>query len=41
LRTIVPCAHAGDDDPLVCLARGYDAQGNPVCTLHSVLLRGG
>lgn len=32
LRTIVPCAHAGDDDPLVCLARGYDAQGNPVCT---------
>lgn len=32
LRTIVPCAHASDEDPLVCLARGYDAQGNPVCT---------
>jgi hypothetical protein len=32
LRTIVPCAHAGDDDPLICLARGYDAQGNPLCT---------
>jgi hypothetical protein len=32
LRTIVPRAHASDEDPLICLARGYDAQGNPVCT---------
>jgi hypothetical protein len=32
LRTIVPRAHASDEDPLACLARGYDAQGNPVCS---------
>ena len=32
LRTIVPRAHDSDKDPLSCLTRGYDAQGNPVCS---------
>jgi hypothetical protein len=32
LRTIVPRAHASDGDALACLKRGYDAQGNPVCS---------
>lgn len=32
LRTIVPRAHDSDKDPLACLRRGYDAQGNPVCS---------
>jgi len=32
LRTIVPRAHASDENPLACLARGYDAQGNPICS---------
>jgi len=32
LRTIVPRAHDSDKDLLACLARGYDAQGNPVCS---------
>jgi hypothetical protein len=32
LRTIVPRAHASDEDPLACLTRGYDAQGNPICS---------
>jgi hypothetical protein len=31
LRTIVPRRHADDENPLTCLQRGYDAQGNPVC----------
>ncbi len=31
LRTIVPRRHAQDADPLACLQRGYDAQGNPLC----------
>ena len=33
LRTIALRHHPSDDDPLACLKRGYDAQGNPVC-LH-------
>jgi hypothetical protein len=37
LRTIVPRHHTCDDDPLTCLSRGYDAQGNPLC-LHGYLL---
>jgi hypothetical protein len=37
LRTIVPRRHTCDDDPLTCLGRGYDAQGNPLC-LHGYLL---
>jgi hypothetical protein len=37
LRTIVPCAHASDEDLLACLQRGYDAQGNPLC-LHGYRL---
>jgi len=37
LRTIVPRRHTGDDDPLTCLSRGYDAQGHPLC-LHGYLL---
>lgn len=32
LRTIVLRTHDSDKDPLACLARGYDAQGNPVCS---------
>jgi hypothetical protein len=32
LRTLVPRAHASDKDLQTCLARGYDAQGNPVCS---------
>jgi hypothetical protein len=32
LRTIVPRSHASDEDLLACLARAYDAQGNPVCS---------
>jgi hypothetical protein len=31
LRTIVPRRHAEDENPLTCLQRGYDAQGNPLC----------
>jgi hypothetical protein len=31
LRTIVPRRYSEDDDPLVCLKREYDAQGNPIC----------
>jgi hypothetical protein len=31
LRTIVPRRHTDDEDPLTCLQRGYDAQGNPLC----------
>ena len=31
LRIIKPCHHAADKDPLACLRRGYDAQGNPLC----------
>ena len=31
LRTIALRHHPSDDDPLACLKRGYDAQGNPVC----------
>ncbi|MGD9101815.1 MAG: hypothetical protein PVF45_15135, partial [Anaerolineae bacterium] len=37
LRTIVPCRHREDEDPLACLKRGYDAQGNPLC-LHGYRL---
>jgi hypothetical protein len=37
LRTIVPRRHAGDEDPLTCLQRGYDAQGTPLC-LHGYRL---
>jgi hypothetical protein len=37
LRTIVPRRHSSDDDPLTCLSRGYDGQGNPLC-LHGYLL---
>jgi hypothetical protein len=32
LRTIVLFPHASDEDALTCLRRGYDAQGNPLCT---------
>jgi hypothetical protein len=31
LRIIVPRHHTEDDDPLVCLKRGYDAHGTPLC----------
>ena len=31
LRTIDLRQQATDEDPLACLARGYDKQGNPVC----------
>ena len=31
LRTIIIRHHASDQDPLACLQRGYDAQGNPLC----------
>jgi hypothetical protein len=31
LRTIVPRRHKCDEDPLTCLGRGYDGQGNPLC----------
>ena len=31
LRLIDPRHQAGDDDPLNCLKRGYDAQGTPLC----------
>jgi hypothetical protein len=31
LRTIDLRQHATDDDPLVCLKRGYDKHGNPLC----------
>jgi hypothetical protein len=37
LRTIVPRRHSEDDDPLTCLKRGYDDQGNPLC-LHGYRL---
>jgi hypothetical protein len=37
LRTIVPRRQAGDEDPLTCLQRGYDAQGTPLC-LHGYRL---
>jgi hypothetical protein len=33
LRTIRLLPMHGDDDPLTCLKRGYDAQGNPLCPL--------
>jgi hypothetical protein len=32
LRIIVPRRHAEDDNPLSCLRREYDAQGNPICS---------
>ncbi len=32
LRTIALFPHPGDNNPLVCLRRGYDAQGIPLCT---------
>jgi hypothetical protein len=31
LRLIDPRAATGDDDPLTCLKRGYDAKGVPLC----------
>jgi hypothetical protein len=31
LRTIKLRHHSSDEDPLSCLRRGYDAQGNPLC----------
>lgn len=37
LRTIKLRHHATDKDPLTCLRRGYDAQGNPLC-LHGYRL---
>lgn len=37
LRTIVPRRDSSDDDPLTCLQRGYDAQGQPLC-LHGYRL---
>ena len=37
LRTIKLRHHATDEDPLTCLRRGYDAQGNPLC-LHGYRL---
>jgi len=32
LRTIVLHRATDDEDPLVCLTRGYDAQGTPLCS---------
>jgi hypothetical protein len=37
LRTMIPRRYTEDEDPLTCLQRGYDAQGNPVC-LHGYRL---
>jgi hypothetical protein len=37
LRTIEPRRDTGDADPLTCLQRQYDAQGNPLC-LHGYRL---
>jgi hypothetical protein len=37
LRTIVPRRDKDDDDPLTCLQREYDGQGNPLC-LHGYRL---
>ncbi len=37
LRIIVPRRYSKDDNPLFCLKRGYDAQGNPLC-LHGYRL---
>ena len=37
LRIIVPRRHTEDQNPLSCLKRGYDAQGNPLC-LHGYRL---
>jgi hypothetical protein len=37
LRTIKPRRETEDEDPLTCLRREYDAQGNPVC-LHGYRL---
>lgn len=37
LRTIVPRRDSSDDDPLTCLQRSYDAQGQPLC-LHGYRL---
>lgn len=37
LRTIALRQHATDADPLACLARGYDAQGNPLCPFGFLL----
>lgn len=31
LRTIIPRHDAADQNPLICLKRGYDARGIPVC----------
>jgi hypothetical protein len=39
LRMVDICAHKSDDDPAICLARGYDEHGHPLCphgyVLHS------
>jgi hypothetical protein len=37
LRVIEPRRDTGDEDPLTCLRREYDAQGNPLC-LHGYRL---
>ena len=38
LRMIAPRADPSDRDPAVCLARGYNAQGRPLCP-HGYALR--
>jgi hypothetical protein len=41
LRTIRLLPLHGDDDPVTCLKRGYDAQGNPLCPLGYRLFANG
>lgn len=41
LRTIRLLHYKGDDDPLTCLKRGYDEQGNPLCPLGYRLFANG
>jgi hypothetical protein len=37
LRMVDICAHKTDDDPDICLARGYDEHGHPLCPFGYVL----
>jgi hypothetical protein len=41
LRTIRLLHYSGDNDPLTCLQRGYDQQGNPLCPLGYRLFANG
>jgi hypothetical protein len=41
LRTIRLLHYKGDDEPLICLQRGYDERGNPLCPLGYRLFANG